>query len=156
MEDLYSNSCLMYEVQKIRNKKLIKQLISHEEIIEGFTAPEKLDKYIDNLGKHHICYFMLYKNEVAGIAISLKLEDGLGEKNTYVVDLGFYKDYRGKVALKLSRLALEKFLKGYKCEKLFAIIDKTNKASLFHAKWLNFEIVSTNEFKYFLRYKNHG
>lgn len=146
----------MYEVQKIRNKKLIRELISHEEIIEGFTSEDKLSNYIDNLGKHHICYLMLYRNEVAGISIILNLEDGLGEKNTYIVDIGFYKNYRGKVALKLSQMALEKFLKDYKCDKLLAIIKKTNKAAVLNAKWLNFEIVSTNESKYFLRYMNYG
>lgn len=156
MGDIRPRGSLDLTAETCRNKSVIKEHISHSEIIEGFTAPDRLDDYIGRLSKNHVCYLMKVNGDVAGIAVLLHLEDAFGDKNTYVVDIGFYKKYRGKLALSLAKMALEKFHKNYNCRKLIALIDRKNKAALMNAKWLNFAIISKTNSKYFMRYIKDG
>lgn len=144
----------MFHVEQIEDKEILHKLISHEDILEGFTEKEKLDDYINGIGEHHICYLLIYKHEVAGVVVCLNLERCMNLKEIYVVDIGFFKEYRGKIALKLSKLALQKFFKDNKCKKLVASIYKSNKKALLNAKWCGFEYLSTHDDKYYLEYKN--
>lgn len=144
----------MFHVDLIEDKEILHKLISHKDILEGFTTKDKLDKYIDEIGENHICYLLIYKHEVAGVGVCLNLERCMSLKEIYVVDIGFFKEYRGKIALKLSKLALQKFFKENKCKKLVSSIYKSNKKALLNAKWCGFKHLSTHDDKYYLEYKN--
>jgi len=144
----------MFHVESVKDKEILKKLISHEDIIDGFTDANRLDKYISDLGEDHKCYLLIYKHEVAGVGICLNLEKSMNLKEIYVVDIGFFKEYRGKIALKLSKLALKKFFKENKCKKLISLIYEHNKKALLNAKWCGFKHCSTHNNRYYLEYEN--
>lgn len=146
----------MLHVEQTTNKELLKYLISDEDIISGFTTKENIDDYIGRIGSDHVCYLLLYKHEVAGVAICLNLCRTMNLKDFFVVDIGFFKEYRGKIALRLSKLALNKFFKENNCKRLISLIYKNNKKALLNAKWCGFKHLSTTKDRYYLEYRKDG
>lgn len=157
MGDVHGSSSLNLSVEKTVDKELILSIVSHPEIIDGFCSKDKnAEKYVEGLGEIHTCYVAICNSEIAGIAMFLHANDDTLNTNIVVVDIGFYKKYRGSVAVSLSKMGLNKFINENDCDQLIAPIKEDNKAALINAKWLGFEIFSNNKSINYLRYKKDG
>lgn len=156
MGDIHAGCGLNLEVKEILNKRLVKNIISNDELVNGFCDPNCIDEYIDELNKNNTCYLMKCNGEMAGIAVILHFTGDIIYSDLHLVDIGFYKKFRGAAAVSLSRLALKKFFDENECKQLLAIIEKGNKAALLNAKWLGFELCSENNSSYYLRYRKNG
>jgi predicted acetyltransferase len=156
MGDIHSHTGLNLSIEVTKDKDLVRSIITNKEIMDGFCSEESIDRYVESLGEEHICYLLKCKEDICGIAVILSVPDDIIEGNVSIADIGFYKRFRGSVAIALARLALEKFFKENQCKQLMAVINKNNKAALLNAKWLGFEISSLGKYKYYLRYKKDG
>lgn len=146
----------MFHVEQTYDKELMKHIISDDEIIDGFTDKKHLDNYIDFIGDDHICYLGICNNVIAGIMILFNCKSITDEKNLFVIDIGFLKDYRGKVALSICKLSMNKLFDDVGSYDLVGSIDKSNRKSLVHAKKLGFKISNFDDNKYFMRYSRYG
>ena len=82
-----------------------------------------------------IYYLFRVDLKIAGFCALMLLND---EKN-YVVDIGIYKKFRGKIGFHLGKMALEKFKREINDAKVFATIKDSNRASLFYTKSIGFK-----------------
>jgi hypothetical protein len=154
MGNLYAGGGMTFHVERITDKELIRTLLSDDEIIHGFTAPREIDEYIDELSDDHYCFFLLNDNEVSGLAVLLRVDEHTKVKDSYVIDIGFYEEKRGKVARDLCRLGIQYFIKNYPCSLILGFIEVDNRAALVNAIWCGFKIKNKTNTRYCVEYRN--
>jgi predicted acetyltransferase len=151
MGNIYSGSCL--EVVKTKDLKAIKDLIFHQDIVKElvFNDYDDIDEKLER--RKVIFYLFKIDNKNVGFAAFLDMQHLFKADECYLVDVGFLKEFRGKFAYKLAKIALDKFMLEVFPKGLFALIDIKNKKSLFFSLKTGFEILSKDDKYYFLEAK---
>ncbi len=151
MGDIHTDSRL--EVIETRDFKSIKDLIFHEDIAPNIISHnyEDAEKQLDN--KNVIYYLFRIDDIYVGFCALLSMDEGFKTDKCYLVDIGFIKNFRGKLAYNLAKMALIKFMNEVKPNRLFAAIKSNNRQSLFFAMNTGFEILMQDNNYYFLEAK---
>lgn len=138
----------MFHVEQSQDFELIERLLLHPDIkpnlIHGLYNKEKLKN------EDVLYYVFYYGGKEVGICVILVID------TAYFIDIGFISEIRGKIAIKLGRIAQELFFSHYPTAEVFAIISKKNRPSLIYAKWLGFQLCSMNEDNFLLEVTKDG
>lgn len=157
MGDIYADSCL--KIERTYDLNLVRTLIYSEDLEElstfnNATKAQVEEGLSDERKEYYICYC---DNNIAGIVIFLNFTeyDELAIPNTYFVDIGIFKKFRGKIGWDLARLMLNIFFNNHYVYKLFAVVSANNFGCISFAKKLGFGVIE-RENNYFLLEAKRG
>ena len=154
MGDFCTYSGIELQAQETKDSELVARLIKEPEIIDGFTNATELQEYFNAfVSERHIYYVMKMNQEIVGVAVIMNMQDGDELPDTYIVDVGFFKKARGKIAKMLCIMALNNFINTHRVKKLYAFVDSKNKAAYLNAFWCGFKKISTVRDRTMLEYK---
>lgn len=132
------------EIERFTDEKILRDFFKDKEIKDGlFAGIKKIPKEL--IRDDMICYLFKVDGKSAGFAV---FESFL--KGVVNVDAAFIKEFRGKIAIKISKIMLTKFFKEFDCDRISTKIYKKNKQSLIFALWLGFKKVITKSNYYWL------
>lgn len=147
MGDIHTNPSL--SIKRTYDIELLKSLIYHQDIVQTLldrTVISIEEILTDPNKQHYVYYFNDFPIGIVSFLNFTHLEDS---PNTYFVDIGVMKLYRGKIALELTRKMLDMFYLQNDVFRLLCIVKKTHAGCVFFCKKLGFRIIEKDD-EYFL------
>src|SRR6478609_947687 len=143
---------MKYDIYKTTNRNTIKKIIMQDDIAENLLdncKKELIDEFNVNIhrimDRNLVIYIMRKYGIPVGIAFFTRQKDG-----SVKVDEAFSKNVRGKCAKELANLTLSAYIDEYKPCTLKGDILRKNKRALVFAKWLGFQVESSDEHKFYV------
>jgi len=141
-------------VRRTKNYKLLSKIIFNNEIYPGLLCinPEDVSTLFNKdltihkfeegapeiLNNDSMIYYLLEVDQkIAGFCAWMLLSN---QKN-YVVDIGIYKKFRGKIGYHLGEMSLQKFKREVSDDIVYASVKEGNKPSLFYSQSMGFKKV---------------
>ncbi len=142
----------------VRTKDLdsILNMTRHKDIHRGLICIENKNNEKSFLDKTVKCFLLKDEGRNVGICVILDLSSAFSENGIFCLDLGIIKEYRGRRGFKLGKILFKIIFEEEKCKKLYAIINKKNKPSLFYALHYGFKIKGTDRMNYYLEVTKNG
>lgn len=136
MGNICASPCL--EVVESRDFEVLERLIFDEDIVKALLT-ENYSYQQEKLNNNNAIYY-LFKIDKEPVGFCALLNISKNEDKIYIVDIGFIKEFRGKFAYKLARMAKDKFFNDFKPDKLYAKVKIENKKSIFFSMKTGFVI----------------
>lgn len=126
-------------IKKTNDFNLIKSILCDDEISSNLLSfkYENMEEKLNN--ELMIYYIFLVDGKIAGFCAFKHLKDICNIDGNYAVDIGIFKRYRGKIGYRFGEMMLFEFNKTFSPNKIFALIQDNNKASILYTRSMGFK-----------------